>query len=369
VAANLAGVTTADIQRGNVITSPGWLKPTSRIDGKLRMLDNCKHPLRHGSMVTFFTGTEEVMARVHLLEGEDVLPGQSAWVQFTLAHTVAAVKGDHYIIRSPNGHFGRRNYYQCRCARRHRRFRSDVLQTLEAIGTGSREDTIYAILESRQPLTKEQLSVLSNVSADELEQALKRLIENKRITSIADGSGRFLFTSPGWVKLTRQAVNKLKEYHAKFPARSGMPKGELTRKLNISSGSPILQRMFTDGLLIDTGAEVRLPEYEIKLSREQREKIDIYLHQLQKNPYAPPDASSIEPDLLKMLIDQGQVIRVTGGIIFSKAAYDDMVGKVLDYARQNGSISLAQVRDMFSNSRKYAQALLDHMMIKNLHDG
>ncbi len=365
VAANLAGVTTADIQRGNVITSPGWLKPTSRIDGKLRMLDNCKHPLRHGSMVTFFTGTEEVMARVHLLEGEDVPPGQSAWVQFTLARTVAAVKGDHYIIRSPMDTLGGGTIISA-AARRHRRFRSDVLETLEAIGTGSSEDTIYAILESRQPLTKEQLSVLSNVSADELEQTLKRLIENKRITSIADGSGRFLFTAPGWVKLTRQAVNKLKEYHAKFPARSGMPKGELTRKLNISSGSPILQRMFTDGLLIDTGAEVRLPEYEIKLSREQREKVDTYLHQLQKNPYAPPDASSIEPDLLKMLIDQGQVIRVTGGIIFSKAAYDDMVGKVLDYARQNGSISLAQVRDMFSNSRKYAQALLDHMDDKKL---
>jgi selenocysteine-specific elongation factor len=38
-----------------------------------------------------------------------------------------------------------------------------------------------------------------------------------------------------------------------------------------------------------------------------------------------------------------------------------MVAKVHDALIQNGKITLAEVRDLFSTSRKYAQALLEHL--------
>ncbi|MGE0543159.1 MAG: SelB C-terminal domain-containing protein [Dehalococcoidia bacterium] len=38
-----------------------------------------------------------------------------------------------------------------------------------------------------------------------------------------------------------------------------------------------------------------------------------------------------------------------------------MVADVTEHLRQEGTITLAQVRDMFSTSRKYAQALLEHL--------
>ena len=45
----------------------------------------------------------------------------------------------------------------------------------------------------------------------------------------------------------------------------------------------------------------------------------------------------------------------------STKAYDEMVGKVMAHLRSSGKITLAEVRDMFQTSRKYAQALLEHL--------
>jgi selenocysteine-specific elongation factor len=38
-----------------------------------------------------------------------------------------------------------------------------------------------------------------------------------------------------------------------------------------------------------------------------------------------------------------------------------MVERVTEHVRARGSITLAQTRDMFGTTRKYAQALLEHL--------
>jgi len=55
------------------------------------------------------------------------------------------------------------------------------------------------------------------------------------------------------------------------------------------------------------------------------------------------------------------VVRVADGVVFSAAAYDEMVARVTGHIRAKGKITLAEVRDMFQTSRKYAQALLEYL--------
>ncbi|HET8944867.1 MAG TPA: SelB C-terminal domain-containing protein, partial [Dehalococcoidia bacterium] len=61
------------------------------------------------------------------------------------------------------------------------------------------------------------------------------------------------------------------------------------------------------------------------------------------------------------LEDQRQIVRVGDGVAFSAAAYDEMTGRIVSHLREHKSITLAEVRDMFATSRKFAQALLEHM--------
>jgi selenocysteine-specific elongation factor len=48
-------------------------------------------------------------------------------------------------------------------------------------------------------------------------------------------------------------------------------------------------------------------------------------------------------------------------VIFRKQDYDSAVKRIQDSLTQHGKITLAEVRDLFGTSRKYAQALLEHL--------
>jgi selenocysteine-specific elongation factor len=365
VAANLAGVSVSKLERGDVLTSPGWLVSTTRIDVKLRMLSGLKHSLRHGAAVSFFTGTAEVMAKVHLLDKERLDSGDISWVQLALAEPVALVKGDHFIIRSPMDTLGGGHIVNSH-APRHRRFRPAIIQALKIRGEGTIEDGIVATLEASQPLGLERLAVQCGLAVDEARGVVDELIKKGTVVIIGQGEHSLLFTSSGWRQLAKKAETSVETYHRKFPTRLGMPRSELSSKISLLPHSPVLQQLFDEGVLIEEGASVRLPSYRIKLSQQQQAKIDSFLRVLNQNPYSPPGDIVLEPDLLNLLLEQQQVIKVSDGVVFSASAYDEMVAKVKTYAKEKGKVTLAEVRDMLGTSRKYAQALLEYMDEKKL---
>jgi selenocysteine-specific elongation factor len=61
------------------------------------------------------------------------------------------------------------------------------------------------------------------------------------------------------------------------------------------------------------------------------------------------------------LIELGELKAVSSEVVFRKQDYDSMVTKVHAALVKNGRITLAEVRDLFNTSRKYAQALLEHL--------
>ncbi len=69
----------------------------------------------------------------------------------------------------------------------------------------------------------------------------------------------------------------------------------------------------------------------------------------------------VDDDVLAYLEDQGSVVRTGDGVVFPREGYDEMVARVVAHLREHGTITLAQVRDMFGTSRKYAQSFLEHL--------
>jgi selenocysteine-specific elongation factor len=366
VAANLVGVSTDKLERGDVLTKPGWLKPTTRVDVRLKLLDDVTRPLRHGGVVSFFVGAAEALGKVHLLEGEKLEPGDRTWAQFSLDKPVAVVKNDHFIIRSPNDTLGGGTIVSSH-ARRHRRFRPDIIQNLEAMYNGTAQEMILAVLELKQPLELGYIIVQCNLTGSDAQNAVNELIgQNKVIKLTGQGEHTMLYTDSAWGRLQVKAETVVKEYHKKFPTRQGMPRSELNSKLGVPPHSPVMEKLYNDNILREVGTFVRLPSYQLRLTGEQQVKIDAFLRSLQQNPYSPPGDVTVDPDLLALLIEQQKVVRVADGVVFSKQAYDEMVVKIISHAKQQGSITLAEVRDLFSTSRKYAKALLEYMDEKKL---
>ncbi len=361
VAANLVGVNTAQIERGDVVATPGWLKPTRMVTVKLSLIAYLQRPLRHGSAVSFHTGAAETMAKVRLLEGDEVKPGAATWAQLTLTRPLAVVRGDRYIIRSPMETLGGGGIVDAH-ARRLRRFRPEVIENLKARGGGTAADLIMALLETKQPLEPPALITQSNLPADPARQAIEALVGEGRIIAAGEGERKLLFTDTGWGRLGTKVTAALAEYHRKYPARPGMPRLELAGRLKLGvHAAAVLERLAAEGVMVGEGAGLRLPGHAIRLTAAQQARIDAFLKSLVASPYAPDSALIPEADLLAMLAGQGRVVRVSDSVVFGAAAYEEMVAKIKDRIQASGKVGLAEVRDMFGTSRKYAQALLEYL--------
>ncbi len=366
VAVNLVGVAKSQLTRGDVLTTPGWLTPTTLLSARLRLLPHLRRPLPHNANVSFHSGAAETMANVRLLDREKLEAGESAWVQLVLTGPVALVKGDHFIIRSPMDTIGGGKVVESH-TRRLRRHRPAVIQALEVKEEGTSEEVIEALLEARQPLEVPALLSQSDLSAAEARPALELLIQEGKIKAVGQGEQRLLFTSSGWERLIRQATDILQDYHKRYPARPGMAKAELGSRLKLGRFSPLVwQKLAEEGVVAEEGAAIRLTSHKVTLTPAQQAEVDAFLQSLAENPYSPPGDLIPEPDLLNLLIDQQKVVKVSGSVVFSAEAYNEMLEKITEYIKTKGNVSVAQVRDMFNNSRKYVLALLEYLDEKKI---
>jgi len=361
VAANLSGVAVDDLERGDVVTSRGWLVPTSAVDVSLRLLPSAPHPLSHGTTVAFHTGSAEAQAKLRLLDAEKLEPGQSAFAQLVLDHPVAAVKDDMFIIRSTKDTLGGGRIIDP-VAKRHRRFHAATIDSLKAREKGSGEDVILATLSTKGNVEMERLATSVNMPLAEVERAVAALLGRGEIVALG-GKKRLLFSAANWLSLAGEAAATVAGYHKRNPLRPGMPREELRDRLRVPQAyfDSALERLVSENVLAADGQAVALPGFQVRLTAAQQNSIDIYLKELSGNPYSPAPVSSPDTDLLNLLIGQRRVVKITDDIVFAAPAYDEMVKAIVEHIESSGKITVAEVRDMFHTSRKFALALMEHL--------
>ena len=69
----------------------------------------------------------------------------------------------------------------------------------------------------------------------------------------------------------------------------------------------------------------------------------------------------LDIELLNLLVNQGRIVKMKENIIFSSHSYNTMLNTIVKYTETNGTITVAQVRDIFKTSRKYAVAFLEYL--------
>ncbi len=361
-AVNLVGLNSSDLKRGQVLTLPGWLKPTQLLDVRLTLLAQQDRPLKHNTEVSLHTGSAEAVARVRLLETEAAQPGETVWAQLVLDEPLAALNGDHYVIRSPMDTLGGGIIVETHPAARHHRFRPEVTESLKNRAEGKGEQAILAVLKIKQPLEEKSLLSQSNLDPALSQTVLEEMIAQGKVAVLSEGAVRWIFTSETWQQVVDNLLIMARDYHHKYPLRAGIPKAEISSKIKLGTHfGTVLQKLIGAGQLAEEGALIRLPDFSVKLTADQQNRLVSYLAQLDQNPFAPTPDIVLEPDLMNLLADRGQVVKTAAGVVFSQAAYQKMTVGVLAYIKEKGKITLGEVRDLFQTSRKYSQALLDDL--------
>ena len=372
VAINLSGVSKSDLSRGDLVTVPGWLRPTVLVDVRLDYLADTPRPLKHNTHLKFFSGSAEVMARVRLL-GKDLLqPGESGWAQLELNGPLPLVRGDRFIVRTPSppATVGGGVVVDPNPGRKHRRFRPEVIARLETLAQGTPAEVLLQTLERRGPLVVQDLLERSGLG-EEAESALEELLhEGEAVVLAAGGEAkkqRLVASRGWWTATTARMRDLLAEHHRKHPLRPGMGREELRSALRLDprTFNGLMARAAAEGVLVDEGATVRLPGHEIRFTPDQQRAVDALLARFRRSPYTTPSVkesiAAVGEEVLSVLIARGDLIQVSPDVLFLPTTYEEMVRRIRAYIREHGSITLAQTRDLFQTSRKYAQALLEHL--------
>ena len=390
VAVNLSGVDMDQVARGDVVASGDWLQGTTLVDVRMRYLPDilwpdlgqfAQRPLRHNTRLKFYTGAAEVMGRVRLLGQYALLPEQVGWVQLELQEPIAMVRGDHYIVRlpSPPTTVGGGIIVDPQPRHKHRRFRSVVVDRLETLAEGSPADILLQTLEREEVVSVEDLLEMGGLEERAPSALLDLLAEGRalvlnderpegiRLTELPRSAGALIVSRARWSSLIDHILDALSSYHEKLPLRPGMPREALRSRLQLAPRifDAVVAQAEREGLIVDEGASVRLSSHTVELTPQQGERVSVLLDRFRRDPYAPPSAKEatemVGEDVYRVLISREDLVQVSPDVVFLPETYDVMVTRIRAQIEREGSVTLAEVRDMFDSSRKYAQAMLEHL--------
>ena len=364
VAVNLVGISRDEIQRGDVLTTDEFLKPTGVIDVNLRMIAGAPQNIRHNMLASVHTGSNEFLARVRLLDRQEVIPGDSVWAQLKLSSQVAVVRGDYFVIRSGGSTLGGGTIIALD-APRHRRNHGPTLDRLAMLAEDTVSSLLLATIRHLEFTPLSQIAWFANLNTRTALKEINTLMASGDVIALGEKVDQTtrLATQASWADVTAKVRKKLKNYHTGHPLRKGLPKEELRSWLGMEQDvyQSVIARLQSSGVLEGDGPTLHLPTHVRRLSEHQQALVEEYLESLTLNPYSPPTASPLSPELLSVMVERGLVVKTTGDIVFAYQAYEEMTGKIMEHIHTVGNITIGDVRNMFTTSRKYALALLDYM--------
>ncbi len=383
VAINLSGVGTDELHRGDVIVKPNTLQPTQLVDVSFRHSADASKPITHNQTVDLFSGAAEVPARVRLLGATTLEPGAEGWLQLRLEKPLVVALGDRYILRqpSPSATLGGGVILNPHPRRRWRRFDTTVIDRLRTLAKGAPDEILLHTLERRPFLSEKELIAQSGLDLKLAQEAFAELQASDALTRLETGQEPVYLTEMGWGQALRRLTDLVALFHQQSPLRRGMPRGELRSRLQGSLITGQLSvRLFNawvegaqaNGYVEADDSHVWQTGFHVTLSQRQETLINNVMDMLARAGYAPPASTDVldrldhDEALLDMLVEQGALVRLGGGLLFRNEEFSAMLAQIQDHIQEHGSITLATTRDLFDTSRKYAQAILEEMDVRRL---
>ena len=371
-AVNISGLAAEEVRRGEVVVRPDQYQSTRRADVRLRLLADVSASLKHASEVKVFLGTAETIATVRILGAEELAPGEEGWAQLELRDSLVAVRGDRIILRrpSPGETLGGGVIVDPQPKGRHKRFDEVVLKSLESLAQGSPADILLEAARALGPASAREVVARSRLESEPAEAALDELLGNGQLVKLADEPrtmDSLVMTASQWQTLQDKTLQIVGEYHKSFPLRKGIPREELKSKLKLQPRifNSLLTQYATRNILKDSTVFISLPSHTVTFDGARQAKVQELMRKFAANPFGPPSVkecqAEVGDEVFVALIEIGELTAVSQEVVFRTKDYETMVAKIKSAIAEKGQATLAEVRDLLNTTRKYAQALLEHL--------
>ena len=381
-AVNLAGIDHHEVRRGMLLTEPDVLCPAQSFDAEVEVLSDSAGPLRTRQRIRVHIGTAEVLARVVVVAGPLIHPGEKGFVQLRLESPVAAILGERFIVRSysPQETIAGGSILgssEARFRRRNAPELSEILLSLSAALTDPSE-TLRLLIErsADRGQSRAEIRAITGWSNKTVDEAIAKL---KAGDLILDSSG--VYSSRANVALLERRVLRFVEcMHEADRVAQAIPlekvRADVFRSVRPEVEKAVLNILTSGGKLAVEGDAVRLVGRAARLSESEGAALTHLRNTFETAGLDVPkpddiienSASNTGADkeavkkLFQQLLSSGELVRVNPEIVISSKILDGLIERVRVFADRSPDrlIDVAKFKEIAGVSRKYAIPLLEY---------
>lgn len=375
VAINLSNVKKTDIERGEVLCQKDSILVTRDIDVYLKIFGSSNRTIKNGDRVHFNYGSRQTEAKVYLLSKDSLKSNDSDYAHIVFDNDICIKKDDRFIIRyfSPMESMGG-GFVIDPDATKHKRKDERVLYYLDKLINSDTTSQIELFINNFSNLLPDSrlLKLRLHLTQAELNKNIDILINNKKIIRLGDN----VYTSyEFYEKLVKFSNDLLTQFHKSNEVVKGMNKEEFkskiiaefklsndkqadiiinslveNKKINIADG--VLQKIgFTGGI---SDKNKTIADKIMKIYKEANieiPKVDEVL--------ANFNDKKLARQIINDLSKNNMLIKIDNDNYMSTDNFNNALDKIYKFYEKNKEMTLADVRDMLSTSRKYALYILD----------
>lgn len=383
VAVNLGGIDHSEIMRGMTLVPCDTLSPTQIIDTDIEVLSDASKPLRSRQRVRIHIGTKESLARMQILnENGEIAAGGKDFAQVRLETPVLTVPGERFIIRSYSPQMTIAGGVVIDAfAEKHRSKQIETVHTFLSGLLSASDDVnkrVHLLVNAAEAegLNFADIQARTAVRKEIINTAIDLNVGSK---TIVEARGRYV-SSDEYELLLRSVEKALQDFHKHEPLAKGMSREAVREKLFSFLPLEIFQSAIdtleSSKTIYSDKETIRLITHEQKLSPSEAafsEKIlqlyktaGLEVPKFEEAMSEAVTAANVAPQkarkLFQMLLDSGEIIKVTEDFYFAKNALDVLAHKLKQFAATTSGrlIDVPKFKDLAGISRKYAIPLLEY---------
>lgn len=366
-AINLANIDVSELERGMVLCKEDILTNSFMLDVKINTLKNCS--IKLWDRVRLLIGSKEVMARVVPIGVEVIEGNSSCFAQLRLEEKVALKAHDRFILRSysPLITIAGGEILDA-SAKKHRRFKENVLSTLKAKEDGNIAGLIddYLVNTSNIVEDKEHLQSYFDLDDNMFNKCITELYNHQRVISVENK----LFMSKDVYEYFLKFINKtLSSYHKKYSLRLGMKIEEFRSKLRNKNVSDKIIKLLieffikTDVIKVIDNL-VSLKDFSVNFDDHQNQIKTKIINKLACNGLVPIKKTELvysdEEEVLTALVNT-YVVFLDNEYVLSIDSLNKAKKLIKDFIKTNDQIRLADFRDISNTNRKTSMLILEYL--------
>jgi selenocysteine-specific elongation factor len=363
----LHGVAKEQVTRGDWLVAPGSLTPSDVLDVRFELLPDYPREWRAAMRVRFHIGASEIIGRLVLLEGKTLRAGESALAQVRLDRPAVAARGDRFVIRSysPSRTVGGGSVIEPVAARRRRRGSLDALAVHESGDLEAR--VVETLRAATAPITSAALARSLAEAEPAVNAALDHLLAAARVARAADG---LWIGSERWTGAREAIERAVADYVAKYPARYGVPKGELKssqRTIDPALFDAAFASLVAGGALATRGERVRpasspwQPPAETMAALERLEaELEAGGFQVLENAAWQAKLGKAGAEVMALGLFLERLVRVSQELTYTTRQMERMRSLLAHHFARQPALGVGDFRTLTGASRKFGVPLLEH---------